>query len=213
MAYWFGKRETNCKPTTKKRQTIPNPSHTFLVQVPGQLDGGLHVLVVLQEAHSEGGLVVGVLRLGLDGRLHAGLRHLRRRGPAAADGVVSVGPVRDRVRLLGAEQAAPGAVLQRDVEGKHGLERMQRLAALCVQRGDLRNRQRLRPVHVIRVQVLVDRPYDGPERRGRGPGPQPRAGDWHLAMLTRTSSCSESASPGRDSDDQCLIDGILADRH
>ena len=33
----------------------------------------------------------------------------------AADGVVSVGPVRDRVRLLGAEQAAPGAVLQRDV--------------------------------------------------------------------------------------------------
>ena len=107
--------------------------------MPGQLDGGLHVLVVLQEAHSEGGLVVGVLRLGLDGRLHAGLRHLRRRGPAAADGVVSVGPVRDRVRLLGAEQAAPGAVLQRDVEGKHGLERMQRLAALChsVQRGDL----------------------------------------------------------------------------
>ena len=89
--------------------------------MPAHLDGGLRVLVVLQEAHSEGGLVVGVLRLGLDGRLHAGLRHLRRRGPAAADGVVvSVGPVRDRVRLLGAEQAAPGAVLQRDVEGKHG---------------------------------------------------------------------------------------------
>ena len=63
-------------------------------------------LPVLQEAHSEGGLVVGVLRLGLDGRLHAGLRHLRRRGPAAADGVtvVTVGPVRDRVRLLGPVQ-------------------------------------------------------------------------------------------------------------
>ena len=81
--------------------------------MPGQLHGGLHVLVVLEEAHPEGGLVVGVLRLGLDGRLHAGLRHLRRCVPAAAHGEVVVAPVRHRVRLLGAKQAVPGAVPQR----------------------------------------------------------------------------------------------------
>ena len=128
MAHWFGTLPNIFQTKKKDSQTSPNPAHTCLVQVPRQLDGGFHVLVasVLQEAHSEGGLVGGVLRLGLDGRLHAGLRHLRRRGPAAADGVVSVGPVRDRVLLLGAEQAAPGAVLQRDVEGKHGLERYAR---------------------------------------------------------------------------------------
>ena len=123
--------------------------------MPGQLHGGLHVLVVLQEAHSEGGLVVGVLRLGLDCRLHAGLRHLRRPGPAAAHGVVIVGPVRHRVRLLRAEQAALGAVSQRDVERKHSLERMQCLTAFVVQRFDLGNCQRLCPRELSAPRLTV----------------------------------------------------------
>ena len=59
--------------------------------MPGQLHGGLHlhVQVVLEEALSERSLVVGLARLGLDGRLHAGLGHLRRGSPDAAHCVVA----------------------------------------------------------------------------------------------------------------------------
>ena len=48
-------------------------------EVPGKLHDGLHLSVVLEEALSEQGLVVGLALLGLDGRLHAGLGRLRRR--------------------------------------------------------------------------------------------------------------------------------------
>ena len=46
-----------------------------------------------QEAPAEGGLVVGLPRLGLDGRLHPALRRLRRHGPgpeAAHSDIVQV---------------------------------------------------------------------------------------------------------------------------
>ena len=54
-----------------------NQWQTCLVQVPGQLHGGLHLYVVLEEALSERGLVVGLARLGLDGRPHAPRTELR----------------------------------------------------------------------------------------------------------------------------------------
>ena len=54
-----------------------NQWRTCLVQVPGQLHGGLHLHVVLEEALPKRGLVVGLARLGLDGRLHAGLGHFK----------------------------------------------------------------------------------------------------------------------------------------
>jgi len=73
-------------------------------QVPRQLDRCLHLHVVLEEAAAERGLVVGLARLGLDGRLVPGLRRLRRHGPDAAHGGVVVRPVRHRVRLLAAEE-------------------------------------------------------------------------------------------------------------
>ena len=47
------------------------------VQVPGQLHGGLHLHVVFEEALPKRGLVVGLARLGLDGRLNAGLGHFK----------------------------------------------------------------------------------------------------------------------------------------
>ena len=67
-----------------------NQLRTCLVQVPGQLHGGLHLHVVLEEALSERDLVVGLVRLGLDGRLHAGLGHLRCRSPDAAHASLTV---------------------------------------------------------------------------------------------------------------------------
>ena len=65
-----------------------NLARTCLVQVPRQLDRRLHLHVVLEEAAAERGVVVGLARLGLDGRLVPGLRHLRRHGPDAAHGGV-----------------------------------------------------------------------------------------------------------------------------
>ena len=50
-----------------------NYVHTGFVQVPLHLHRRLHLHVVLEEAAAERGLVVGLLRLGLDGRLHPGL--------------------------------------------------------------------------------------------------------------------------------------------
>ena len=61
-----------------------NPVRTCFVQVQRQLDRRLHLHVVLEEAAAERGVVVGLARLGLDGRLVPGLRHLRRPAPLAA---------------------------------------------------------------------------------------------------------------------------------
>ena len=110
---------------------------TCLVQVPRQLDRRLHLHVVLEEAAAERGLVVGLARLGLDGRLVPGLRHLRRHGPAAAHGGVVVRPVRHRVRLLAAEEGAKGPVLVRYPVREHLLEALQRVAAQGVEPLDL----------------------------------------------------------------------------
>ena len=52
-----------------------NLEHTGFVEVPLHLHRRLHLHVVLEEAAAEHGLVVGLLGLGLDGRLHTGLRH------------------------------------------------------------------------------------------------------------------------------------------
>ena len=60
----------------------------------------------------DGGLVVGLLRLGLDGRLHPGLRHCGGDDADAPHGLAVVRPVRHRVRLLARERLA--AVYTRD---------------------------------------------------------------------------------------------------
>ena len=44
----------------------------FVESAVNPLHGGLHLRVVLEEALPERGLVVGLARLGLDGRLHSG---------------------------------------------------------------------------------------------------------------------------------------------
>ena len=112
---------------------------TCLVQVPRQLDRRLHLHVVLEEAAAERGLVVGLARLGLDGRLVPRLRHLRRHGPDAAHHGVVVRPVRHRVRLLAAEEGAKGPVLVRHARAvrEHLLEALQRVAAQGVEPLDL----------------------------------------------------------------------------
>jgi len=71
-----------------------------------QLHRRLHLHVVLEEAAAERGLVVqvGLLRLGLDGRLHPGLRHGGGDDADAPHGLVGVRPVRHRVRLLAREK-------------------------------------------------------------------------------------------------------------
>ena len=97
--------------------------------MPRHLDRRLHLHVVLEEAAAERGLVVGLARLGLDGRLVPRLRHLRRHGPDAAHHGVVVRPVRHRVRLLAAEEGAKGPVLVRHAVRKHLLEALQRVAA------------------------------------------------------------------------------------
>ena len=75
---------------------------------PGYFPRNLHV--VLREAVAERGVVVGLARLGLDGRLVPQLSHLRRlgHGPDAAHHGVVVRPVRHQVRLLAAEEGAKG---------------------------------------------------------------------------------------------------------
>ena len=97
--------------------------------MPRHLDRRLHLHVVLEEAAAERGLVVGLPRLGLDGRLVPALRHLRRHGPDAAHGGVVVRPVRRRVWLLAAEGGAEGPVLVRHAVQnlKHPLEAFQRV--------------------------------------------------------------------------------------
>ena len=105
--------------------------------MPRHLDRRLHLHVVLEEAAAERGLVVGLARLGLDGRLVPRLRHLRRHGPDAAHHGVVVRPVRHRVRLLAAEEGAKGPVLVRYPVREHLLEALQRVAAQGVEPLDL----------------------------------------------------------------------------
>ncbi len=52
-----------------------NLLHTGFVQVQLHLHRRLHLHVVLEEAAAKRGLVVGLLCLGLDGRLHPGRLH------------------------------------------------------------------------------------------------------------------------------------------
>ena len=78
--------------------------HTGFVQVPLHLHRRLHLHVVLEEAAAERGLIVGLLRLGLDGRLHPGLRHCGGDDADAPHGLAVVRPVRHRVRLLAREK-------------------------------------------------------------------------------------------------------------
>ena len=124
-------------------------------------------------------LVLRALVLSLDGRLVPALRHLRRHGPDAAHCGVVVRPVRRRVLLLAAEEGAEGPVLVRHAVRKHPLEALQRVAAHGVELLDLPHGQGLRPVHVIRPQVPLDGPDDGPERvldtvaQARLPGVEP----------------------------------------
>jgi hypothetical protein len=75
---------------------------TSFVQVLRQLHGRLHVHVVLQEAPAKQGLVVGLPRLGLDGRLHPALRRLRRRS-AGVKSLHTVYTQRVKVYTLHAE--------------------------------------------------------------------------------------------------------------
>ncbi len=125
------------------------------VQVQLQLHRRLHLHVVLEEAAAERGLVVGLPRRGLDGRLHPGLRHGGGNNSDVPHSCVVVRPVRHQVRLLRAN--GPDAVR------KHQLEVLQRVAAHGVEPLDFRHAQGLGSVHVVRVQVRVEGPYDGPE--------------------------------------------------
>ena len=111
------------------RHSGVNPVRTCLVQVPRQLDRRLHLHVVLEEAAAERGLVVGLPRRGLDGRLHPGLRHGGGDDPDAPHGRVVFRPVRHRVLLLRAKPGAKRPVLVPDAVRKHPLEALQRVAA------------------------------------------------------------------------------------
>ena len=57
------------------------PVHTGLVQVVRQLYHRLHLHVGLEDAAADLGLVVGLLRLGLDSCLHPALGDVRGDGP------------------------------------------------------------------------------------------------------------------------------------
>ena len=58
--------------------------HTGLVQVVRQLYRRLHLHIGLKDAAADRGLVVGLLRLGLDGCLHPALGDVRGDGAAPA---------------------------------------------------------------------------------------------------------------------------------
>jgi hypothetical protein len=108
-----------------------NSVHTGFVQVSLQLQSCLHLHVVLEEAAAQQGLVIGLPRRGLDGRLHPALCYGHGGGddPDAPHGCVIVRPVRHRVRLLRAKPGAKRPVLRPDAVRKHPLEVLQRVAA------------------------------------------------------------------------------------
>ncbi len=83
-----------------------NLDQTCLVQVPRQVHHSIHLHVVLEEAAAERSLVVGLARLGLDGRFHPGLCQSGGDGPDAAHSGLVVLPVRHRVRHLRAKSGA-----------------------------------------------------------------------------------------------------------
>jgi hypothetical protein len=85
--------------------------HTCIVQVVRQLDRRLHLHVGLEDAAAERCLVVGLLRLGLDGRLHPALGEVRGDGAGPAHGSPVSRPVHHGVRLLRAPKQAKAAVL------------------------------------------------------------------------------------------------------
>ena len=99
-ANWFFPRQTLCKPKNLYDIIDANWVHTGLVQVTLHLHRRLHLHVVLEDAAAKRGLVVGLLRLGLDGRLHPGLRHCGGDDPDAPHCFVVIRPVRHRVWLL-----------------------------------------------------------------------------------------------------------------
>ena len=73
--------------------------------------------------------------------------------------------MRHRVRLLRAKPGVKRPVLVPDTVRKHLQEGLQRVAAHGVEPLDFKHVQGLCPVHVVvRVQVRVEGPYDGPER-------------------------------------------------
>ena len=69
-------------------------TQTGFVQVPLHLHRRLHLHAVLEKAAAERGLVVGLPRRGLDGRLHPGLRHSGGDDQGAPHSLVVVRPVR-----------------------------------------------------------------------------------------------------------------------
>ncbi len=95
-----------------------NSLHTGFVQVPLHLHRRLHLHVVLEESAAERGLVVGLLRLGLDCQLHPGLRHCGGDDADVPHGFVVVRPVRHRVRLLSAKPGAKRPVLGPDGDAR-----------------------------------------------------------------------------------------------
>ena len=80
---------------------------TCFIQVPQQLHCRLYH-VVLEDAAAERGLVVGLSRRDLDGRLHPGLCHAGGHDADAAHGGVVVRPVHHASGLLYAAPARLG---------------------------------------------------------------------------------------------------------
>ncbi len=89
---------------------------TWFIQVPRQLHCHLHLHVVLEDAAAKRGLVVGLARRDLDGRLHQGLCHAGGHDADAAHGGVVVRPVHHRVRLFRVKPGAKQPVLEPDAE-------------------------------------------------------------------------------------------------
>jgi hypothetical protein len=75
-------------------------AHTGHVQVVCQLDCHIHLHGGLEDAAAEQCLVVGLLRLGLDGRLHPALGDVRGDGAGPAHGSPVARPVHHGVLLL-----------------------------------------------------------------------------------------------------------------
>ncbi len=112
--------------------------HTGFVQVVRQLYRRLHLHVGLEDAAAERGLVVGLLRLGLDGRLHPALGDVGGDGAGPAHGSPVARSVHHgvTVRLLRAPKKAKGAVCELHAKRKllRLLQGRQRVAAHGIER-------------------------------------------------------------------------------
>jgi hypothetical protein len=80
---------------------------------------GYQVSLLYTTATAVRGLVFGLPRRGLDGRLHPDLRHGGGDDPDAPHSCVVVRPVRRRVRLLRAKPGAKRPVFGPDAVRKH----------------------------------------------------------------------------------------------